>query len=115
MSFDFTVCFTVELDEVTSIIYKLQSGIDKIESQLKILADKCDASAAVRCSAGAPKTASEGPTTKDEVLDGDDGNVDLFGSDSEVCLACKWVEFLLLTLTEAKTATYCITPTIQTF
>jgi hypothetical protein len=26
----------------------------------------------------------------------EDDNIDLFGSDSEVCLKCEWVEFIFL-------------------
>jgi hypothetical protein len=99
ISLDLVVCFPAGVEDFKTVVGKLQSRIDKLESQVKVLDNKCGVvSSTVPCGAAAPKVTSAAPTAKDEVGDGDDANVDLFGSDSEVCLACKWVEFTLLVL-----------------
>lgn len=72
------------VEDLKTVIGKLQSRIDKLESQVKVLDNKCGVvSSTVPCGAAAPKVTSAAPTAKDEVGDGDDANVDLFGSDSE--------------------------------
>jgi len=87
------------VEDLKTIIGKLQSRIDKLESHVKILDNKCGVvSSTVPCGEAAPKVTCAAPTPKDEVVDGEDGDVDLFGSDSEVRSACKWVEFTLLVL-----------------
>ena len=87
------------MEDLKTLIGKLQSRIDKLELHVKILDNTCGAvSSTVPCGAAAPKVTSAAPATKDEVMDGDDADVDLFGSDSEVRSACKWVEFTLLVL-----------------
>jgi hypothetical protein len=99
ISLDLIVCFPAGVEDLKSVVGKLQSRIDKLESQVKVLDNKYGVvSPTVPCGAAAPKVTSAAPTAKDEVGDGDDANVDLFGSDSEVCSACKWVEFTLLVL-----------------
>jgi hypothetical protein len=93
------VCFPADVDDLKTLIGKFQLRIDKLESHVKILENKCGVvSPAVPCGASAPKATSAAPTTTDEVVDGDDANVDLFGSDSEVRLMFKWVEYTLLVL-----------------
>jgi len=87
------------VEDLKTLIGKLQSRIDKLESHVKILDNKCGVvSSTVPCGAAAPKVTSAAPTTKEEVVDGGDADVDLFGSDSEVSSACKWVEFTVLVL-----------------
>jgi hypothetical protein len=99
ISLDLTVCFPAGVEDLKTVIGKLQSRIDKLESHVKVLDNKCGVvSSTVPCGAAAPKVTSAAPTAKDEVVDGDDANVDLFGSDSEVCSACKCVEVTLLVL-----------------
>jgi hypothetical protein len=87
------------VEDLKTVIGELRSSIGTLVSRVKILDNKCGVvSSTVPCGAAAPKVTSAAPTAKDEVVDGDDANVDLFGSDSEVRWACKWVEFTLLVL-----------------
>jgi hypothetical protein len=67
---------------VKARISKLESRIDKLESHGKILEGKPGDASPVT------KTVSAAPATKPAEVDEDD-SVDLFGSDSEVCVMCK--------------------------
>jgi len=72
------------VEYLKTAIGKLQSSIDKLESNVKILDNKCNVViSTVPFGAAAPKVTSAAPNAKDEVVDGGDANVDLFGSDSE--------------------------------
>jgi hypothetical protein len=68
------------------VIRKLESRIDKLESHVKVLEAKVLDASLVATSVA--QAASAAPAVKPKEVDEDD-NVDLFGSDSEVCLMCK--------------------------
>jgi hypothetical protein len=74
------------VDDLSVVISKLESRIDKLESHEKLLEGKI--SDASLLAASVAQTTSAAPAVKPEEVDEDD-NVDLFGSDSEVCLMCK--------------------------
>jgi len=72
------------VEDLKIVICKLQSRIDKLESNVKILDSKWGVvRSTVSCDADVPKVNSTAPNAADDVLDGDDANVAFFGSDSE--------------------------------
>lgn len=74
------------MDDMSVVVRKLESRIDKLESHVKLLEGKlCDAKL-VAASVG--QAASAARAVKPKEVD-EDENVDLFGSDSEVCFMCK--------------------------
>jgi hypothetical protein len=76
------------MDDMLVIISKLESRIEKLESHVKLLEGKVsDANQVALSIASVAQTAPAAPSVKPEEVDEDD-NVDLFGSDSEVCLMC---------------------------
>lgn len=81
------------VDNLITVTSALESRIDKLESHVKVLAEKCGvASPIVPSGTSVAKTLPAAPAVKPEEVDEDD-NVDLFGSDSEVCLMCKLIDF----------------------
>jgi ribosomal protein L12E/L44/L45/RPP1/RPP2 len=75
-----------DVDDMSVVISKLESRIDKLESHVKLLEGKVlDASL---LAASVTQAAPAAPAVKPKEVDEDD-NVDLFGSDSEVCFMCK--------------------------
>jgi hypothetical protein len=77
------------MDDLVTVISKLESRIDKLESHVKVLEEKCGVASPIAPSGtSVAKTLSAAPAVKPEEVAEDD-NVDLFGSDSEVYLMCK--------------------------
>jgi hypothetical protein len=76
------------VSDLKKAVEALHSRIDTFESQIKAMEEKCDVIPVVPSSSSEVKTTLLAvPTTREEVDEED--NVDLFGSDSEVCLMCK--------------------------
>jgi hypothetical protein len=81
------------MDDMLVIISKLESRIEKLESHVKVLEGKVNDAKQVALSvASVAQTAPAAPAVKPEEVN-EDENVDLFGSDSEVCLMCNLMEF----------------------
>jgi hypothetical protein len=80
---------SADVDDLKIIIRKLESRVDKLESRVKTVEEKSgNATPVVPSSNSEVRTTSAALATTPEEVDEED-NVDLFGSDSEVCLMCK--------------------------
>jgi len=79
------VCLLTDVDDLKAIISKLELRVGKLESHVKTMEEKFgNASSVVPSGASVTKTVTAAPAVKPTEVD-EDGSVDLFGSDSEVC------------------------------
>jgi hypothetical protein len=76
------------VDDLKATINKLKLRVDSLESRVKTMEEKPSSASPVVPSSKAEVITSVPPSAAPKDVDEDD-NIDLFGSDSEVCLKCE--------------------------